>query len=362
MPDLGVTPLFYPARPSLSVDGRDLPELREAVLSLLVEETTDGLYRCEANFGNWGTRRGRVDFLYFDRQLFDFGRDFSVRMGPGRTAETIFVGRITALEGRYPAKRPPELTVLAEDRLQDLRMTRRSRSFEDVDDQEVIESIAADHGLGTELDIAGPRYAVLTQVNQSDLAFLRERARAIDAELWIAAGRLHVQARTRRQAGEIELTYGRGLREFQVRADLAAQRSRWSVAGWDVSAKEAIEESADEQAIQGELHGGASGAGILGTALGERGERSVHQAPLNGAEAQALAGAQFRRMARRFVSGRAVAEGDARLRVGAQVRLGGLGELFDGAYTVTEVRHSFDGVNGFRTAFEVERPGLGGGP
>jgi len=361
MPDLGVTPLFYPARPTLSVDGRDLPELREAVLSLVVEETTDGLYRCEASFGNWGTRRGSVDFLYFDRELFDFGKDFSIRMGPGRTAETIFAGRITALEGRYPAKRPPEITILAEDRLQDLRMTRRSRSFEDVDDQEVIETIAADHGLGTEVDIEGPRHAVLAQVNQSDLAFLRERARAIDAELWIAAGRLHVQARARRQAGEIELTYGRGLRELQVRADLAGQRSRWSVAGWDPSAKDAIEETADAQSIQSELEGGESGARLLGSALSEHGERSVHQAPLTSAEAQALAGAEFRRMARRFIQGQAVAEGDARLRVGSRVRLGGLGALFDGAYSVTEVRHSFDGQNGFRTHFEVERPGLGGG-
>lgn len=318
MPDLGVTPLFYPARPTLSLDGREVPELREAVLSLVVEESTDGLYCCEASFGNWGSHHGKVDFLYFDRQVFDFGRGFSVKMGPGRTASTIFEGRITALEGRYPAQRPPELAVLAEDRLQDLRMTRRSRSFEDVNDQDVIEQIAAGYGLATDIDVDGPRYSVLTQVNQSDLAFLRERSRAIDAQLWIEENTLHVQARSRRNATELDLTYGKGLQEFQVTADLASQRSRLSISGWEIGGKESVDEQADEQAIQGELDGGESGSGLLMSGIGERAERIVHLAPLSSAEAQTLAKTHFRRMARRFVQGTAVAEGDSRLRVGAK--------------------------------------------
>lgn len=360
MPDLGVTPLFYPARPTLSLDGREVPELREAVLSLAVEESVDGLYCCEATFGNWGSHNGKVDFLYFDRQVFDFGRGFSVKMGLGQTASTIFEGRITALEGRYPAQRPPELAVLAEDRLQDLRMTRRSRSFEDVNDQEVIEQVAAGYGLATEIDVNGPRYSVLTQVNQSDLAFLRERVRAIDAELWIEENILHVQARSRRNENELDLTYGKGLQEFQVTADLALQRSRLSVSGWDIGSKESVDEEVDEQAIQSELEGGESGSELLASGIGERVERIVHLAPLSTAEAQTLAGAYFRRMARRLIQGCAVAEGDARLRVGSKIRLKGLGDLFSGRYYVTHVKHTFDGVNGFRTCFDVERSGLGG--
>jgi phage protein D len=57
------------------------------------------------------------------------------------------------------------------------------------------------------------------------------------------------------------------------------------------------------------------------------------------------------------VTGRGEAEGDARLRVGAAVDLRGLGPLFDGRYTVTETRHTIDGL-GFKTQFAVERPGI----
>ena len=61
----------------------------------------------------------------------------------------------------------------------------------------------------------------------------------------------------------------------------------------------------------------------------------------------------------RFLTGRGIAETDARLRVGATVDLQGLGPLFSGKYYVSETRTLFDGVRGLRTEFGAERPGLG---
>jgi phage protein D len=53
-----------------------------------------------------------------------------------------------------------------------------------------------------------------------------------------------------------------------------------------------------------------------------------------------------------------VAEGDARLRVGTKLTLQATGTMFNGNYYVTGVRHLFDGVNGYRTEFAVERTGI----
>src|SRR4051812_34022407 len=113
------------SRPGLAVAGRDDVALSQRLLSLLVAETVHGLYRCEAAFGNWGDAGGGgVDFLYFDRKRLDFGKAFTVKLDQ----ETLFDGRITGLEGQFPEGRPPQIEVLAEDRFQDLRMTRRTRT------------------------------------------------------------------------------------------------------------------------------------------------------------------------------------------------------------------------------------------
>lgn len=359
MNDLATTSMLYSARPAVVLDAREDPNLDLGLLSVSVEEAVDGLFCCEASFGNWGSVGAQVDYLFFDRQCFDFGKRLAIRVGEGEAEAQVFDGRITAIEGRFPRDRPPEVQILAEDRFQDLRMTRRTRTFEDVTDQDVFEQIAGDHGLTSDLDIDGPSYRILAQVNQSDLAFLRERAQSIDAEVWIEEATLRVQARSRRKAHDLTLTYGQRLREFSVTADLAEQRTRCVASGWDVGAKETIAETAEEPAIRGELDGGESGSTILGRAFGERVEQLVHRVPLSTQEAQSIARSTYRSLARRFVKGRGVAEGDGRMRVGSHVALCKVGDLFNGTYYVSEVRHTFDDIRGFRTHFSVERPGLG---
>jgi phage protein D len=360
MGNLGTTSGFYSSRPTILVDASEQPALTDGLLHLAIEETTTGLFGCEAAFGNWGTGASGVGFLYFDRQVLDFGRELAIVMGDGDTLAPVFQGRIMAIEGRFPRQRPPELQVLAEDRCQDLRMVRRTRTFENVSDRDVFQEIAGDHALTPELDVDGPTYRTLAQVNQSDLAFLRERARAIDAEVWVEGAKLFAQARARRKAAApVTLTYGQGLRELTASADLAHQRTRLAVGGWDVGAKEAIDEEADEGAVSGELGGRLSGSSVLSQAFGDRAERLVHTVPLSGDEARAVAAARYREIARRFLTAEGIADGDARLKVATEVTMEGLGPLFDGPWYVTSVRHTFDSRNGFLSRFCCERPGIG---
>lgn len=351
---------FYPSRPAITVDGAVVDGLSDGLLHLAIEETTAGLFSCEAAFGNWGSGASGQGFLYFDRQVLDFGKEIAIAMGDGGTAAPVFQGRITAIEGRYPRQRPPELQIMAEDRCQDLRMVRRTRTFEQVTDEDVFREIAGEHGLTPELDIQGPTYATLAQVNQSDLAFLRARARAIDAEVWVEDRKLFAQARARRKASApVALTYGQGLRELTATADLAHQRTRLAVSGWDVAAKESIEEQVDDDAIAGELGGRTSGGRVLGQAFGDRPDRIVHMVPLTSDEAKAVAEARYREAARRFLTAEGIADGDARLKVATEVTMTGLGPLFDGPWYVTSVRHTFDAREGFLSRFCCERPGLG---
>src|SRR5581483_10925324 len=163
-----VDPQIYPARPKFTVDGQEQSALADGVVAMQVEETSAGLYRCEATFANWGPKDGRAGFLYFDRQLLDFGKKLRIDAGGGVGAGQIFDGRITALEGRYLRERPHELQLYAEDRLQDLRMTRRTRTFENVSDSDLFQQVASQYGLRTDIDVSGPTYKVIAQLNQSD--------------------------------------------------------------------------------------------------------------------------------------------------------------------------------------------------
>jgi phage protein D len=343
------------ARPAIEIAGQDEPALGVALLELCVTETTIGLYRCEARFGNWGQKPGQpLGFQYFDRKKLDFGKKLKIKIAD----ETIFDGVITALEGIFPEGATSEVAIFAEDRLQDLRMTRRTRTFSDVTDEDVFRQIAQDHSLSTELSVTGPTHEVLAQLNQSDLAFLRDRARATGVEVWVDGSTLKAKPRASRRGQPVKLALGTELYEASALADLAEQRSSVSVSGWDPSSKDAISESADSAAVSAELGNDEGGGSILDSALGRRVESLAHRVPLSADEARSCAEAHYRDRARRFVVLRARAAADARLRAGTVVELSGMGDLFSGRYYLSEVRHIFD-EKGLRTEMIGERPGLG---
>jgi uncharacterized protein len=343
------------ARPSIFIGGQEDSALAQALLQLTISESVHGLYHCEARFGNWGPKNNSIGFMYFDRKKLEFGKAMQIKVDQDK----MFDGRISAIEGTFNEGRPPEIAALLEDRFQDLRMTQRTRTFPDASDSDVINKIAADYGLQASVDVTGPTYKVLAQVNQSDLSFLRERARSIDAEIWLDDRTLYCKMRSKRNNGTVKLNYGGELREITVIADLAGQRTSVSVNGWDISSKSAMTYEATEQAISSELNNTTSGISILKSAFGTRKEAVAHTIPLNSSEAQAEAESVLRMTARRFLVAHGMAQADAKLRVGTYVDIQNIGSLFNGKYYLSQVKHVFDGNQGFRTEFTAERPGIG---
>jgi phage protein D len=354
MPDDPSSSALGDSRPSVEIDGQRDATLTSSMLSLEVVDSAEGLARCEVTFGNWGGAE-QAGFQHFGRDTLEFGKTLKLTLADA----TLFEGRISAIQAVFPEGAPPQVGVCAEDRLQDLRMTRRTRAFADASFADVVRGIAGDHGLQADVDATGETYKVLAQVNQSDLAFIRDLARREDAQVWVEGTKLKAVTRSRRQGGTVELSWAGQLREFCVAADLAHQRTKLVGAGWNVADKQAAKHEATEDAVRGELNGGDGGAGTLRQAFGERADTLAHAVPASDAQARALAEASFRHIARRFVVGRGVAETKPELRVGAKVKLKGLGPIFEGEYTVTDVTIRFDPKLGLRTEFLCDTPAIG---
>src|SRR5262249_36782621 len=71
---------LHASRPRIFVGGSEQPTLSGGLLSMMIGEHLSGLYRCEIKFGNWGPVNNNIDFLYFDRQLLDFGKDLQIKL------------------------------------------------------------------------------------------------------------------------------------------------------------------------------------------------------------------------------------------------------------------------------------------
>lgn len=357
-------PLQSATIPELKVGGEARPELARDLALLQIDEDVNGMRRLFATFIAIGPREGARDeqLNWLDGQVLDFGKELKVSMGPTDAREELFSGKISAIELALEQSRAPEVVCLAEDRLMDLRMTRRFKTYENVSDADLLQQIASQHGLSGVAEVQGPTWPLVQQWNQSDLAFLRERARRLGAELWVDGTALHMATRDRRNGNAVTLIQGSNLRQVRLRADLAHQRSKVVASGFDDADQDAIDEEAGSSAIAAEAQGNPHGAQVLERAFAERSSYRVRDVPLKDAEASALARAALLARARRFVTVSGVADGHTQIRVGSLLRLERVSPLFEGdGFYVIRVRHQFDREHGYRTHFDAERAWIGRG-
>lgn len=355
-------PLLFTSAPVFEVAGSVRGDLARDLLRLEIEEATDGLKTLRARLVAFGPEAGATAerLLYLEGNAVDFGQEIAVALGPSASARTVFRGRVSAIEAAFDEVREPEVVLFAEDRLMDLRMTRRMRTYRNLSDAEVAEAIAAEHGLAAEVDAPGPTYDLIQQWNQSDLAFLRERARLLQAEIWLDSDTLYFQARERRTGSEITLVRGNDLLSVELRADLAHQRTAVRVSGYDAADRAGIDEEAGSETIDAEIAGGRTGPSILAQAFGDRVSHRVREVPLATSEAADWARAEMLRRARAFVRVVGVTSGTPELAVGSRLTLERVGTPFSGSgYTVTRASQTYDLEQGHRTLFEAERPTLG---
>jgi phage protein D len=359
-----MTELFGATAPVFKIGGDVKGELARDVVRLEIEEATDGLKTLMLRLLAVGPQQNADEeqLLYLDGKVLDFGKELEISIGPSDDARIVFKGLISAIEAAFSEGSEPRVIVFAEDKLMGLRMTRRMKTYENKSDAEIAQAIAEDHGIEAAVAADGPIYRVVQQWNQSDLAFLRERGRLIQAEVWLEDDKLCFKSRSNRTATTIALVQGNQLIDVQVRADLVHQRTKVKIGGFDANQRDRIDETAGPEAIQGEISGGRTGPVILQMAFGERVSYRLRQNPLAAAEAQAWAKAEMLRRCRGFVSVTGTTDGTPDMVVGSRVSLDRVGAPFNGdGYYVTQVRHTYDLEHGYRTHFEAERATLNEG-
>ena len=331
------------ARPGFRVDGRNRPNLAEALLAAQIRLPLAGMASAELRFLNWGGNDNVPTFQFQDIAL---GNRLEIVFGD----ENVFDGLITAIEERY-GEGAPQIVLLAEDALHRLARRRESRAFEDMSLDDVINQVAQDAGLRADVNVS-PVSGTWYQHNESDLAFLLRLLTPHDVSPRLQQGGL--RARDEEADREpISIDSGRNADLIRIIADLNQQPLEVAARGYNLAADSEADSQADSlsPAPQGETAAGVAGA------LGWEGDSVLpHPFPRSQAEAEALAARGFRARAKRFLHGEIVCRGEPRLRSGREIELAGVSPRLTGRYRVVDCQHRFDTGSGFSTRIKVQRP------
>lgn len=289
-----------------------------------------------------------------DPQLSDVGSEVEVKLGYADDLQPLLKGEITTLEPEFLANRLPSVIVRGYDRRHRLQRGQKTRSFLQQKDSEIASQIASEAGLTAQAEDTEITHNYVLQANQTDLAFLQQRARAIQYEVVVDDKTLLFRPVSNADSEILTLTLDNGLLEFYPRLSSIGQVNEIKVQGWDVKNKKEVvgqSKSGDETSTMG---GQTSGAVLVeqtfDTATGVISDRPI----MTQAEADQIAKATFNRSVLHFITGEGICRGRTDLRAGTVIKIDQIGQRFSGQYYVTTVSHRY-GPRGYYTHFTVRR-------
>lgn len=336
------------------VNGRPLP--REAVDDLVdvtVHQDVTAPDMFALRLVNWDDRA--LDVTWSDKNTFALGAEIEVRLGYVGALEQVMVGEVTGIEPEFDASRVPMVTVRGHDRGHRLLRGRNTRTFVQMKDSDIVKKVVSDANLSATAVDTERKLDYVLQHDQSDMDFLRERARRIGYEIVVDGKQLHFRPPKLTASPVATLRRERDLIRFHPRLTTMTQVAGTSVRGWDPKKRKEIVGTASASDVTATMQGRHAGPSASEQAFG--GDRSdITDRPVTSVgEAGDLAKALIRRTALAYVSGDGTTNGAPAIRAGSVIRIEGVGRNFSGDYYVSAATHSYRPRQGYRTSFSINR-------
>ncbi len=336
------------------LNGKPLaPKLEHDILRVTLSDYLEGAASFQIRVNIWDA--DRQEYKLIDDKTFVEGAQVEIKLGYVEKTVSLIKGEITGLEPQFHEGESPTMEVMGYDLISRFQRGRITRSFTDIKDSDVAKKIARELGLKAKVDDSGLVHKYLFQRNQSNLDFLRDRARRIGYEINVDDGKLRFRKKATEKKEALELEYGNQLRSFYPRLTTIGQVSSLTVQGWDPLTKKPISFKAAKSHLGGAMGGKKHGVQIATAAFKKRDDQIVDIPVFSKQEATQIAKGMFNDLALDFINGHAVAVGDGRIRSGEVVKLTKMGKRFSGKYYITSTTHTVDRRGGYETQFSVER-------
>ena len=331
------------AKPLIKVNGQEKADMQSALLFMRVNLPFSGMSHAELRLVNWGVTDESSESTYAFQQL-KHGDAVEISVA----SNTIFSGEITAIEELY-GQGAPRMVLLMEDKLHRLAKQRKSRVFESVSVNDLVQSVLSDAGLNGDIQVSSDT-GVWHQLNETNLGFLQRI-------LWpyeIALRHHNNSVRVKAEEDDnqpVAINTQSGVTNLRVIADLNHQYTAANIKGFNLDADEATDSSANQSPA-----GEGQDAKALLNQLGWGSEDLLaYPFSRNQSEARAWANAAFRKQSEEFLQGDLHISGNSQLITGKQIELSGASSRLNGKYRIVQAQHLFDMNNGYQTRLKISR-------
>ena len=176
----------------IRINGQSMVEAERDLRSIRVEQRIDTLSMFALTLDNWAAERQTVSWS--DSSVFDVGAEVEIRLGWMNRLTKVMTGEITGIEPRFSADDPASVTIRGYDLGHRLTRTWRTRSYTRMKDSQIASQVASRAGLNAAVTNTEVTHEHVLQSNQTDLDFLRARARTYGWEVFVRDRTLNYRA------------------------------------------------------------------------------------------------------------------------------------------------------------------------
>lgn len=279
------------------------------------------------------------------------------------TGKILFKGEIVGLEPIYRGMAPTTIAIRAYNKMHRMLRGRKSLTFSDKTDKQIITEVAQKHGLTVEFEGPEISHKLVYQHNQTDMEFVRTRAARIGCNIWCVDTKLYCKT-PKLDSSEVatlevkQQGQDHQLRNFSPRLGTSGTVKKVVVKGWNPEKKELItgEASASNSPL------GSQGAAASAGDYGSTETFEVDSPVFSPEEAKALAKARLTEQSLQYMTGTAETIGNVDFDLGtvAKFVINPNGQdRFNGKYFIQGLTHRYsqEAKDGFVTELRLARDG-----
>jgi phage protein D len=331
--DLNVTPRY-----TIEVGGQELTQAAPMGLEAVsVEDHVDMIGVAELTISGQGD--GTSSNTSWNQ--IEIGGDVSIKLGG--SSEELFKGTITSMRHGFQQGRDT-LTIMCMDPMHKLAASRETKTYEEMTDSDIANQVISDAGceVGT-VDATTETRKYVLQRNESHYQFLRRLAARNGYLLMANKGKIDfIKPQYSGSGPEIDKSK---LVMLDYTFSPRALPSEVKVIGWDYVKKEMVEGTA----TAGDIDTIGGGPNAVDGKIWS-GQAAVSDVWVNSQDgAKELAKAELNRLARSFMRGRAIVQGNAELRANTLCSFPGHQSNFRAAVYILSSRHRVFVGSGFTT-------------
>ncbi|MCA9688107.1 MAG: phage late control D family protein [Myxococcales bacterium] len=273
----------------------------------------------------------------------DVSEALSLKVTMGYTSDSaaVFDGEVTGLELDYSTESVTRVSIRGYDRLHRLARGRRTLAFLKKKDSDIAADIAKLNGLTAESTATSITHEYVLQSEQTDLAFLLARARAIGFEVLTVGKALHF--RPRQFTHSALLTVSRTeFSALNIRSSVIGQPGSVEIRGWDPANQKPLIGKAAVSNLASVPSGQSTGLALADGSF----KAVIAAAPGHAITVQAVADAaaiaELETFALDYVTCEGSLPGLHALKPGEVLEIADAGARFSGEYYLTRVTHIYE--------------------